>query len=151
MAASLTTAAFAEDATEGSAPQITDGRVYLLNFKPETDDAWQKLAEDYNALGGNVTVVTAADGQYDTTLQSELAKSNAPTIFNIGNSAAAQTYDSYTYDLKDTSLYNHATDHSLDVVYNGKVAGIANCYECYGIIVNKTILDNYCKIGRAHV
>ena len=149
MAASLTTAAFAEDATEGSAPQITDGRVYLLNFKPETDDAWQKLAEDYNALGGNVTVVTAADGQYDTTLQSELAKSNAPTIFNIGNSAAAQTYDSYTYDLKDTSLYNHATDHSLDVVYNGKVAGIANCYECYGIIVNKTILDNYCTLDNA--
>ena len=149
MAASLTTAAFAEDATEGSAPQITDGRVYLLNFKPETDDAWQKLAEDYNALGGNVTVVTAADGQYDTTLQSELAKSNTPTIFNIGNSAAAQTYDSYTYDLKDTSLYNHATDHSLDVVYNGKVAGIANCYECYGIIVNKTILDNYCTLDNA--
>jgi raffinose/stachyose/melibiose transport system substrate-binding protein len=135
--------------TEASTDEISDARVYLLNFKPETDDAWQKLAEDYNALGGNVTVITAADGQYNTTLQSEMAKSEAPTIFNIGSSTDAQTWDDYTYDLSGTDLYKHATDHSLDVVYNGKVAGIANCYECYGIIVNKTILDDYCTMDNA--
>ncbi len=31
--------------------------------------------------GVPVTVVTAASGQYETTLQSEMAKSDAPTLF----------------------------------------------------------------------
>ena len=151
-AASTTAEAADTTATEAaSTEEIPGGRVYLLNFKPETDEAWQDLAQKYNDLGGNVTVLTAADGQYATTLQSEMAKSAAPTIFNIGSSTDAQTWDDYTYDLKDTDLYNHVSDHSLDVVYNGKVAGIANCYECYGIIYNKTILDAYCKLDGAKV
>ena len=151
-AASTTAEAADTTATEAaSTEEIPGGRVYLLNFKPETDEAWQDLAQKYNDLGGNVTVLTAADGQYATTLQSEMAKSAAPTIFNIGSSTDAQTWDDYTYDLKDTDLYNHVSDHSLDVVYNGKVAGIANCYECYGIIYNKTILDAYCKMDGAKV
>ena len=42
-----------------------------LNFKPETDEAWQDLAQTYtDQTGVDVRVVTAADGQYDTTLQS---------------------------------------------------------------------------------
>ncbi|MCC6094651.1 MAG: ABC transporter substrate-binding protein [Eubacterium sp.] len=127
-----------------------DGSVYMLNFKPETDPAWQDLAKKYtDETGVKVNVLTAADGQYATTLQSEMAKSEAPTIFNIGSSTDAQTWDDYTYDLKDSDLYNHDSDHSLDVVYNGKVAGIANCYEAYGIIVNKTILDTYCGLDNA--
>ena len=48
-----------------------DGSVYLLNFKPETDGAWQDLAASYTSqTGTEVMVVTAADGQYKTTLQS---------------------------------------------------------------------------------
>ena len=35
----------------------------------------------YKRQGVKVTVVTAADGQYKTTLKSELAKKEAPTIF----------------------------------------------------------------------
>ncbi|MCI6639083.1 MAG: ABC transporter substrate-binding protein [Bilifractor sp.] len=142
-----------EDVASNSAAATTasgDGSVYLLNFKPETDDAWQDLAKTYtDQTGVKVNVLTAADGQYATTLQSEMAKSEAPTIFNIGSSTDAQTWDDYTYDLKDTDLYKHDSDHSLDVVYNGKVAGIANCYEAYGIIVNKTILDTYCSLDNA--
>ena len=70
-----------------------DGEVYLLNFKPETDDAWQQLASDYtNETGVPVTVVTAADGQYNTTLQSEMAKTEAPTIFNIGSSKIGRAH-----------------------------------------------------------
>jgi raffinose/stachyose/melibiose transport system substrate-binding protein len=141
-----------EKATSGSAPAEAsgDGSVYLLNFKPEADEAWQDLAKAYTEeTGTKVNVLTAAAGQYATTLQSEMAKSEAPTIFNIGNSADAQTWDNYTMDLKDTDLYSHVSDHSLDIVYNGKTAGIANCYEAYGIIVNKTIVDNYCTMDGA--
>lgn len=148
-AAEASEAAPAEDAAPAEAGP---GKVYLLNFKPETDEAWQELAATYTEQTGvPVTVLTAADGQYSTTLQSEMAKSEAPTIFNIGNATAAQTWDEYTYDLKDSALYNHLTDKSLTVEYNGKVAAVANCYECYGIIYNKTILGDYCTMDNAVV
>ncbi|MCI1552228.1 MAG: ABC transporter substrate-binding protein, partial [Lachnospiraceae bacterium] len=156
--AAATEAASSEAATSEAASdasttdaEISNARVYLLNFKPETDEAWQDLASTYNGLGGNVTVLTAADGQYATTLQSEMAKSEAPTIFNIGSSTDAATWDDYTYDLKDSEIYKHLTDKSLAVEYNGKVAGVANCYECYGIIYNKTILEDYCSMDNAVV
>lgn len=57
------------DGTEkGSSAKGGDGSVYMLNFKPETDQAWQDLAEKYtDETGVKVTVVTAADGQYKTT------------------------------------------------------------------------------------
>jgi len=140
-AAGSETAAVSEAASAGSG----SGSVYMLNFKPETDGQWQDLAAAYTKKTGvPVTVVTAASGTYDTTLTSEMSKSEAPTIFNIGNSAAAQTWDDYTMDLKDSALYKHLTDKSLVVDYNGKTAAVANCYECYGIIYNKTILQAYC-------
>ena len=135
------------DGTEkGSSAKGGDGSVYMLNFKPETDQAWQDLAEKYtDETGVQVTVVTAADGQYKTTLKSELAKKEAPTIFNIGSTADCAEYDKYIYDLKDSEIYKHLTDKSLALEYNGKIASVANCYECYGIIYNKAILENYCK------
>ena len=78
----------------GDKTSKSSGKVYMLNFKPETDEAWQDLAETYtDQTGVEVNVLTAADGQYNTTLQSEMAKSDAPTIFNVGNSSAAQTWN----------------------------------------------------------
>ena len=54
------------------------GKVYYLNFKPEADDFWQELAKAYTAeTGVEVKVVTAASGQYETELKSEMAKSEA--------------------------------------------------------------------------
>lgn len=147
---SVTAADEVEDETEAAKTSSGEGSVYMLNFKPETDEAWQKLASDYEAeTGVEVTVLTAADGQYNTTLQSEMAKESAPTIFNVGNSSAAQTWDEYTYDLKDTELYNHLTDKSLVVTYNGKTAAVANCYEAYGIIYNKKIINDYATLDNA--
>ena len=47
------------------------GSVYYLNFKPEQDKQWQELAAAYKAeTGVEVTVVTAASGEYETTLMS---------------------------------------------------------------------------------
>ncbi len=152
MAASMlaTTAMAGETEASTEAFDPGTGKVYLLNFKPETDEAWQNLASDYSSqYGVDVTVLTAADGQYNTTLTSEMAKSDAPTIFTVGNATAAQTWNDYTYDLKDTPLYSHLTDKSLTVNYDGKVAAIANCFESYGIIYNKTILNDYFQMDNA--
>ena len=43
-----------------------DGSVYYLNFKPEADEQWQELAEQYtDETGVPVTVLTAASGEYE--------------------------------------------------------------------------------------
>lgn len=142
----------AGDTAPAPAADAGSGSVYLLNFKPETDGVWQDLAATYTGQTGvEVMVVTAADGQYKTTLQSELAKSEAPTIFNIGSVSDCAEYANYIYDLSGSALYNHLTDKSLALEYDGKVAAVANCYECYGIIYNKTILEGYCGMDGAVV
>ena len=75
------TPATEEPAAEPETPAAT-GSVYYLNFKPEADEAWQKLAETYTAQTGvEVKVLTAASGTYEETLVSEMDKSAAPTLF----------------------------------------------------------------------
>jgi len=126
------------------------GRVYVLNQKPESADAWTAIAKVYTEQTGvPVEVKTAAAGTYATELQSEMAKSEAPTIFNVGNTSSAQTWNDYTYDLKDSAIYDHLSDKSLCIEYDGKIASVANCYECYGIIYNKTIVEDYCTMDGA--
>ena len=45
------------------------GTVYYLNFKPEQDEAWQRLAAKYTEeTGVEVNVLTAAEGKYQETL-----------------------------------------------------------------------------------
>lgn len=130
--------------SSGGAAASTDGSVYLLNFKPETAEAWEDLAAVYTEQTGvSVNVQTAASGTYDTTLVAELAKDDAPTIFTIGSAADAETYANYIYDLSASALYDHLTDKSLTIEYDGKIAAVANCYECYGLVTNVSILQNY--------
>ena len=70
--------------SEASAASTAEGKVYYLNFKPEQDQQWQDLAKVYTEQTGvPVTVVTAASGEYETTLMSEMAKSDAPTLFQV--------------------------------------------------------------------
>lgn len=142
-----------DEADEGdAAASAGTGSVYMLNFKPEVDQQWKDLAEIYTEQTGvEVTILTAASGEYNTTLQSEMAKSEAPTIFNVGNATAAQTWDEYTLDLSTSALYDHLSDKSLVVKYNDKIAAVANCFESYGIIYNKTILEGYCGMEGAVV
>ena len=63
------------DAPEGGDSTAT-GSVYYLNFKPEADAAWQELAALYTEQTGvTVKVVTAASGEYSSTLTAEMDKS----------------------------------------------------------------------------
>ena len=80
------------------------GKVYYLNFKPESNDEWQKLAKDYTKeTGVEVKVQTAASGTYEQTLKSEIAKSEAPTLFQVNGPVGYQNWKSYTDDMTDTS------------------------------------------------
>ena len=139
-----TTAPAADTATEAPAEEpAATGSVYYLNFKPESDEAWQALAETYTKQTGvPVTVVTAASGTYDQTLTSEMDKSEAPTMFQVGNPGAVATWGEYCLDLTGTDVYNEMTTHAFDQVGDdGFTYSIGYCYECYGIIVNKALLE----------
>ena len=119
-----------------------EGKVYYLNFKPEADEAWQNLAKAYTEeTGTEVTVVTAASGQYETTLQSEMAKSDARTLFQVNGPVGLKNWKDYCYDLKDSEIYSQLTSDAYALKDGESVPGIAYVIESYGLIVNKTLLE----------
>ena len=118
--------------------------IYFLNFKPEIAETYDKIAADYEKeTGVKVKVVTAAAGTYEQTLTSEVAKSVAPTIFQINGPTGYQNWKDYCLDLKDTKLYSYLADKSLAVVDGDGVYGIPYVVEGYGIIYNNAIMDKY--------
>ena len=120
----------------------TKGSVYYLNFKPEADQAWQALAKTYTEKTGvEVKVVTAASGQYDTMLTSELDKSAPPTMFQVGNQGAVNSYGDFCYPLDNTDVMKEMTTQDFNLKNaNGETVSIGYCYEAFGIIVNKALL-----------
>ena len=120
-----------------------EGSVYWLNFKPESDETLKEIAAMYTAKTGvEVKVVTAAAGTYNQTLTANMDKSDAPTLFVVGNSAAVETWGDYCLDLKDTDIAKELnTDAYMLYDKDGKLCSIGYCYECYGIIVNTKLLE----------
>ena len=118
------------------------GSVYYLNFKPEQDAAWQELAAAYTAeTGVPVTVLTAASGTYEETLMAELAKTEAPTLFQVNGPVGLANWKDYCYDLSGSEIYGHLTSEGFALKEGEAVYGIAYVIESYGIIVNKNLLS----------
>lgn len=119
------------------------GSVYFLNFKPEADSAWQALAKTYTEKTGvTVKVVTAASGTYETTLTAEMAKKDAPTLFQCGNETALDTWKDYCLALDGTEFLNEMTTSDFNLKgEDGKTYCAGYCYEAFGIIVNTELLE----------
>ena len=127
--------------SEPAAPEAETGSVYYLNFKPEQDAQWQALAEAYTTKTGvPVTVVTAASGEYETTLMAEMGKDEAPTLFQVNGPVGLANWKDYCYDFAGSDVYNELSGDSFALIEDGKVYGIAYVVETYGIIANKTLL-----------
>jgi ABC-type sugar transport system, periplasmic component len=128
------------------------GKVYYLNFKPEQGDDWKALAEEYTKESGvEVKVVTAASNTYEQTLKSEMAKSDAPTLFQVNGPVGLATWKDYCYDLKDSDLYKQVKSDEFVLKDGDAVPGIAYVIETYGIIYNKSLLKKYCEMDGAKV
>ena len=142
-AMSLSLLAGCGNGSGGKGGDSDSGSVYWLNFKPESDDALQTVAKMYTEeTGVPVKVVTAASGTYNQTLNSEMDKSNAPTLFVIGNKAAVQQWKDYAMDLTDTPIAKELTASEYQLFDDeGRLVSISYCYECYGIIVNPDLLE----------
>ncbi len=129
-------------AAEDTAAPAAEGSVYYLNFKPEQDEQWQTLAKSYTEQTGvPVTVVTAASGTYEETLAAEMAKSEAPTLFQVNGPVGLANWKDYCYDLSGSDLYGELTSDSYALKDGDSVLGIAYVIESYGLIVNKTLLE----------
>ena len=117
------------------------GRVYYLNFKPEADEYWQDLAKEYTEeTGVPVTVLTAASGEYEKTLKSEMAKSEAPTLFQVNGPVGLASWKDYCADLSGTDVDNELTNKAYELKDGDKVAGIGYVTEAYGLITNNALL-----------
>ena len=130
-----------EDTTGGDTAEAT-GSVYYMNFKPEQDAQWQELAAYYTEQTGvPVTVATYASGEYETMLTSEMAKDEAPTLFQVNGPVGLNNWRDYCYDLSGSAVYGELTSDDYALMDGDSVAGIAYVIESYGIIVNTALLS----------
>ena len=131
-----------ETSTAATETSKAEGSVYYLNFKPEQDQQWQDLAKAYTEeTGVPVTVVTAASGNYETTLMSEMGKSGAPTLFQVNGPVGLANWKDYCYDLSGSDIYGQLTSDNYALKEGDTVYGVAYVIESYGLITNKTLLE----------
>lgn len=132
-------------ALAGCGSKNSKNEVYFFNFKPESAEIYKEIAKKYEEEKGvKVKVVTAAANTYEQTLKSEIAKSSAPTIFQVNGPIGYETWKDYCLDIKDSKLYSYLSDKSLAIKdKNGGVYALAYVVEGYGIIYNEEITDKY--------
>jgi raffinose/stachyose/melibiose transport system substrate-binding protein len=124
--------------------KASGGELYYLNFKPEVAEIYSKIGDAWKAETGNtLKVVTAASGTYEQTLKSEIAKADAPVLFQINGPIGYAAWKDYCADLKDTELYKHLSDKYMAVTSGDGVYGIPYVVEGYGIIYNNAIMSKY--------
>lgn len=121
--------------------------IYYLNFKPEISDKYEEIAKKYEEETGiKVKVTTAASGEYEKTLTTQMANADtAPTIFQINGPVGYENWKDYCADLSDTEFYNTLSDKTLAVKSGDGVYGIPYAVEGYGIIYNNAIMEKYFK------
>ena len=142
MALSLVACGEKKDDTKTEGGDTATGKVYYLNFKPEQDQDWQDLAKAYTEeTGVPVTVLTAASGTYEEKLTSEIAKTDAPTLFQVNGPVGLANWKDYCYDLSGSAVYGELTSDNYALKEDGAVYGIAYVIESYGLITNTTLLE----------
>ena len=89
-----------------------------------------------------VKVVTAAAGTYQQTLIAEMDKSDAPTLFVIGNAAGVREWGDYALDLTGTAIEAELSTDAYNLYdENGKLVSMGYCFECYGIVANADLIE----------
>lgn len=131
-------------AAASSGAVTTASEIYFLNFKPEIAAKYKKISDEYKQLK-NVTVKisTAASDDYEQTLKSEIAKTDAPTIFQVNGPVGYASWKNYCADLKDWELCNDLTDSKLAIKNGDGIYGVPYSIEGYGIIYNNDIMKKY--------
>ncbi len=119
--------------------------IYYLNFKPEISDKYEAIAAEYEKQTGiKVKVQTAASGEYEKTLSTQMGNPDtAPSIFQINGPVGYENWKDYCTDLSKTELYNLLSNKDLAVTSGEGVYGVPYAVEGYGIIYNNAIMEKY--------
>src|SRR5699024_7798868 len=72
---------------------------------------------------------------------SEMAKEDAPTLFQVNGPVGLNSWKDYCYDLSGSAIYGELTSEDYALKDGDAVMGIAYVIESYGIIVNTTLLE----------
>lgn len=132
----------------GCGKEKKEASVYYLNFKPEAAKTWEAIAKAYTEeTGVKVKILTASSGNYEQTLKAEIAKRDAPTLFQINGPVGYSIWNYYCMDLSDTELYSWLLDKSMAVQDENGVYGIPYVVEGYGIIYNNAIMEKYFSLS----
>ena len=135
MAAGLMAGCGSDSGSEKGGSEEAKGKVYYLNFKPEADEYWQELAETYtDETGVPVTVLTAASGEYEKTLKSEMAKTDAPTLFQVNGPVGLASWKDYCYDLSGSDIAGELTDDSFALM-DGDTADDITDFDSFKAVV----------------
>lgn len=127
----------------GSQASADKGHVYYLSAKPEQQDEFKDLAKQFTKdTGVPVDVSVASSGTYEQSLKSELAKSNAPTMFDVDNNDF-QNWGDYYRDMSGTKIYKDLKKQDYALKLKDKVVAVPFVMERYGIIYNKALMKKY--------
>lgn len=124
------------------------GQVYYLNAKPEVVKQMKKLGDEFSKESGiKVTVESATADNYANTLTSELAKSNAPTLFTVTSLTDFVKERNYLEPLQDTEIYKllSAEGKQASMKADGKSYTLPFISEYLTILYNKKIMQDYCS------
>ena len=69
-----------------------------------------------------------------------MAKSEAPTLFQVNGPVGLASWKKYCYDLSGSDVYKQLTSDDFALKENDAVYGIGYAIESYGIIYNKKLL-----------
>ena len=72
-----------------------------------------------------------------------MAKSEAPTLFQVNGPVGLATWKDYCLDLSGTELYKNLKSDDYALKEGDEVKSIAYVIETYGIIYNKALLNDY--------
>jgi len=121
-----------------------EGTLRWMHFKTGLDDGLNALSALYEEETGiKVVFDTAASDTYESTLVARMDTADAPSIFIVEDHLAAVEFADYCADLKGTVLDNWVSDESLKHYVDGKLCAVSEVIEGWGLIVNKTIFNQY--------
>ena len=127
----------------GSNVNADKGHVYFLSMKVEQQDQFKELAEKFTKKTGiQVDIATASSDTYEQSLKSELAKSEAPTLFDVDNNDFLNWTDYYA-DMSGTNIYKDQENPDYALKDGDTVGAVPYVMERYGIIYNKKLLQKY--------
>lgn len=122
----------------GSNVNADKGHVYFLSMKVEQQDQFKELAEKFTKKTGiQIDIATASSDTYEQSLKSELAKSEAPTLFDVDNNDFLN-WTNYYADMSGTNIYKDQENPDYALKDGDTVGAVPYVMERYGIIYTRS-------------